>query len=131
MNIFLKSAAGVLIALILWLTLNKYSKETSVLLSLTVCAMVITVAMTVMNPVIDFLHKIKQVGEIDNSYFSILLKVVGIGMLSEICSIICKDAGNETLAKGLQLMTSVLVLWISIPIFEKLLSLLDSILEVI
>ena len=131
MSIFLKSAAGVLTALILWLSLNKNSKEISVLLTLSVCAMVVTAALTVLNPVIDFLSKIREVGNVDSTYFSILLKVVGIGMVSEICSIICKDAGNETLAKALQIMTSILVLWLSIPIFEKLLSLLDAVLEAI
>lgn len=131
MNLFLKSAAGILVALILWLSINKNSKEISVLLTLAVCAMVITATMTVFNPVIDFLYEIIEIGKIDSLYVSILLKVVGIGMISEICSIICKDAGNETLAKSLQFMTSIIVLWLSIPIFEKLLSLLDTVLEAI
>ena len=131
MNIFLKSAAGILTALILWLVVNKYNKEISVMLTLAVSAMVVIAAMTVFHPVIDFLHQVKEIGEIDSTYFSILLKVVGIGMISEICSIICKDAGNETLAKALQLMTSFLVLWLAIPVFEKLISLLDAVLEAI
>ena len=131
MNIFLKSAAGILTALILWLVVNKYNKEISVMLTLAVSAMVVIAAMTVFHPVIDFLHQVKEIGEIDSTYFSILLKVVGIGMISEICSIIFKDAGNETLAKALQLMTSFLVLWLAIPVFEKLISLLDAVLEAI
>ena len=131
MNIFLKSTAGVLTALILWLTVNKHNKEISVMLTLAVSAMVVIAAITVFHPVIDFLHQVKEIGEIDSTYFSILLKVVGIGMISEICSIICKDAGNETLAKALQLMTSFLVLWLAIPVFEKLISLLDAVLEAI
>lgn len=131
MSIFLKSAAGVLTALILWLCLNKSSRELSVLLTLTVCSMLVTAAMTVFQPVVDFLDRLRQLGNMESTYFSILMKVVGIGMLSEICSILCRDAGNETLSKTLQLLTSGVVLWLSIPVFEKLLSLLESVLEAV
>ena len=45
MNVFIKAVAGVLIALILWISLGKQNKDFSVLLTLMVCAMVFMVAM--------------------------------------------------------------------------------------
>ena len=131
MNDFLKITAGSLTALLLWLMLNKNAKDMAVLLTLSICALIFVGTVTFFQPVIDFLRRLQIVGALDYELLSVILKVVGVGIIGEICILICKDAGNETLAKGLQLMTSVLVLWISIPIFEKLLSLLDSILEVI
>lgn len=128
MEVFLKASAGVLTALILWLSLNKYNKENAVLLTLAVCAMVVTAAIAFLRPIIDFLQKLQGIGDLDSDLLAVILKAVGIGLITEISALICKDAGNESMGKALQILSSVAVLWISIPVFEKLISLLDKIL---
>lgn len=128
MNLLLKASAGVLTALILWLTLNKHAKDMSVLLTLAVCAMVVTVSVGFLQPVVSFLRRIQELGNLDSDLLSVVLKVVGIGLITEIATLICKDAGNESMGKALQILSTVAVLWMSIPVFEKLLSLLDKIL---
>ena len=128
MSLLLKASAGVLTALILWLTLNKHAKDMSVLLTLAVCAMVVTVSIGFLQPVVSFLRRIQELGNLDSDLLSVVLKVVGIGLITEIATLICKDAGNESMGKALQLLSTVAVLWMSIPVFERLLSLLDKIL---
>lgn len=128
MSVFLKATAGVLTALIFWLSLNKNTKDLSVLLTLAVSAMILTAAFAFLQPVVDFMRKIVSLGDLDDDLLSVILKVVGVGMIGEICTLICKDAGNESMGKALQIMSAIVVLWISIPVFEKLLSLLDKIL---
>lgn len=128
MNVFLKVAAGVLISLIIWLSLEKQSKDISVLLTIAVCAMIVIAAMNCFRPVMAFFEKIQDIGNLDRDLLSIILKVVGIGLITEICTLICKDAGNESMGKGLQILSTVVVLLLSIPVFEKLLTLLDKIL---
>ncbi len=128
MHTFLKAIAGILIALLLWICLNKYNKEHATILTLVVCAAVITVAMTFLQPLVDFVKKLQDIGNIDVNLITVVLKVVGIGMLSEFVALICKDSGNESMGKALQTLSSILVLWLSIPVFERLLTLLDEIL---
>lgn len=128
MNVFWKTAAGILTALILWLSLSKHSKDISVLMTIAVCAMVISAAMSFLRPIVEFLRRIQAVGNLDGDLLSVILKVVGIGIVAEISTLICKDAGNESMGKALQFLSATAVLWISIPVFEKLLTLLDKIL---
>ena len=128
MNVFLKTAAGILTALILWLSLSKHSKDIAVLMTMAVCAMVIGAAISFLQPIVDFLRKIQTVGNLDEELLSVILKVVGIGVITEISTLICRDAGNESMGKVLQFMSAAAVLWMSIPVFEKLLTLLDKIL---
>lgn len=128
MGVFLKAVAGILTALILWLSLDKHGKDFSILLTLAVCAMIITVAMSFLQPVVDFINKIQTIGNLDNDLLAVILKVVGIGLIAEISTLICKDAGNESMGKALQILASVVIVWMSIPVFEKLLSLLDNLL---
>lgn len=128
MNVFWKTAAGILTAIILWINLSKTNKDTSVLMSLAVCAMAIMAAASFLQPVVSFINKIKEIGKLDEGLVSTVLKVVGVGIITEIVALICKDAGNESMGKALQFVSAGAVLWISIPVFEKLLVLLDRIL---
>lgn len=131
MSVFLKTVAGVLTAVILWISLNKNAKDYSVLLTLAVCAMVILSSVVFLQPIVNFLGKIQEAGSLDSDLTAIILKSVGIGVLTEVSTLICKDAGNESMGKALQILATTVVLWISIPVFERLLSLLDEILGAI
>ena len=128
MNEFLKATAGVLTGLILFLCLNKHSKDSSILLTLAVCAMVLLSTISILRPVLAFLKKVQTIGDLDNDLLSVLLKAVGIGMIAEISMLICKDAGNESMGKTIQMMATAVVLWISIPVFDRLLVLMNKIL---
>ena len=128
MNVFIKAVAGVLVALILWISLGKQNKDFSVLLTLMVCSMVFMMAISFLRPLVQFVKKLQSMGGLDKDMVGVVMKAVGIGVIGEICTLICKDAGNESLGKALQFLATTVVLWISIPVFEKLLTLLDDIL---
>lgn len=131
MDIFLKAVAGILTAVILWLSVHKDNKGISTLLTLAVCVMVFSVCAYFLQPIIDFIHKLELLGELDETLLSVILKVVGIGLLTEISAAICKDSGNESMGKSLQILSAVTVIWLSIPVFERLITLLDKILGTI
>ena len=131
MNVFLKVIAGVLTAVILWLCVNKENKGISILLSLAVCIMVITAGLSFFKPVIDFIYQLRDLGKINEDLLEVILKVIGIGILTELSTVICKDAGNESMAKSLQILSAIIVIRISIPVFETLISLLEEILGTI
>jgi len=128
MSIYLKVAACVMAALMVWLCVNRYNKDISAVISLAVCAMILLSAMTFINPVVRFVEKLQITGNLDSDLLTVVLKAVGIAIIGEMCMLVCKDAGNESMGKALQLLSAATALWISIPVFEKLLTLLDGIL---
>lgn len=128
MEIFTKSAGGILIAILLCLVLSKQGKEFSLLLTVLVCCMVAAVAIGYLEPVVAFLKKLQIVGQLDSSLLEVVLRAVGIGVLSEITGLICADAGNAALGKSLQILACAVVLWMSIPLFTSLLELVEEIL---
>ena len=128
MNIYWKIAVGILTALILWINLSRSNKDLAVLISLAICAMSGIAGIAFLQPIVEFIKKLQHVGNLDSELVAVVLKVVGIGMISEISALICKDAGNESLGKTLQFVSAATVLWISIPVFDKLIALLDRIL---
>ena len=128
MNVFWKTSAGILTAVILWINLCKNNKDSSVLLSLSVCAMAIISSISFLQPVISFIKRLQGIGKLDENLVNVVLKAVGIAMVTEIAVLICRDAGNESMGKTLSFVSLSAVLWLSIPVFEHLLNLLEGIL---
>lgn len=131
MNDFIKTVAISLIAVILCLILAKQGKDISVLLTTTVCAAILSVMAGYMRPVIDFFRKLQSIGQLDSEIFAILLKAVGIGVLSEITALICADSGNSALGKTLQMLSAAVIIWISLPLLNNILQIVENILEAI
>lgn len=128
MGTFFQAAAAVLVASVLALTLSKQDKEQATLLTIGVCCMVVIGAVSFLKPVLDLLVELENIGNLNSEMVRILLKVVGIGLVSEIASMICSDAGNSSMGKALQMLSSAVILWISIPVFQALLELIQEIL---
>lgn len=128
MSIFLKAAAGVVVAVVLCITLSKAGKDFSLLLSLLVCCMVVGVGLSYLESIFDFFEALQRVGNLDKDKITIVLKATGIGLLAEITNLICIDAGYSTLGKSVKVLSTAVVLWLALPLLESLLDLLDTIL---
>lgn len=131
MDIMVKAAACVLLALVLYWMLAKQDKDISVLLSTVVCTMIAAAAVMQFEPVLSFLNRLGTTAQLDPQLLQILFKAVAIGLIGEITGLICNDAGNSALAKTLQLLSSVVVLMLSLPLFEALLELIEGLLSTV
>lgn len=127
MELYWKTAAAVLLAVVMILTLRR--QEMGLLLGMAVCAMAALAAMQYLEPVVELVDSVREFGELDEQLLVILLKAVGIGLLTEIAGMICADSGNSSLGKSLQLLGTAVILWLSIPLFTGLLDLIREILE--
>ena len=127
MELFIKASAGILIAVILCVALSRQGKDFSILLSLTVCCMVLLLSSTYLQEILSLVDHVTSMGNIDQELIRVLLKIAGIGLLSQVATLVCIDAGNQTLAKALQLMATALVLYLSIPLMEEMLLLIESV----
>lgn len=128
MGIFFQACGGALIAVILYLCLGKQGKDLGLLLTLACCCLILIPAVHYLEPVMEFVGQLEDLGKLDRELVSVVLKAAGIGFLSEICGLICADAGNSALGKSLQLLGSGAILWLSLPLFQALLELLQEIL---
>lgn len=128
MDLFWKAAAGALLTAVLGLALGKWNKDMGVLLSMAVSCMIAMIVVSYLEPVLDFLRQLEVLGDLQGDMLGILLKALGIGMVAEIAGMVCADAGNSSLSKGLQMLGGAVILWLSIPIFNALLELIQEIL---
>ena len=127
MGLFLKCSAGVLVAVVLILALGR--KDLGLILSMAVCAMTAMAAAQLLEPVTALLDTLESLGGLDGALVAILFKAVGVGLITDIAAMVCTDSGNASLAKAVGLLGTAAVLWLSLPMFEALLSLIQEILE--
>lgn len=128
MDIFIKAAAGILITVVISLVLSKQSKDYAVLLVIFACCMVGISAVEYFQEIVEFIRSLESLGNLNSQIISILFKSVGIGLLSEITTMICADSGNAALGKILQILSTAVILWLCIPLFSKLLELVEQVL---
>lgn len=127
MELFLRSVALVLVAVLLTMVLRQ-QHEIGVLLSLGVCTAVCIAAAGMLNPVLEFLQELRRVGELDSGFLTILLKSAGIGFLSELAALICSDAGENAMAKAVQMLANAATLLLSLPLLRQVLTILEEVL---
>ena len=131
MDGYIKAVAVALIAAVIGLVLAKQNKDTALLLTIMACGLILIATMGYLRTITDFLATLEALIGLEGDHFRILLKIVGIGLLSEVASMICSDAGNGSLGKSLQILATVLILCLSIPLLQQLLELIRGILEVL
>jgi stage III sporulation protein AD len=128
MSGYLQAAAGVLLAVILVLALGKEGKQTALLVVLAVVSMIGTLAVGYLQPVVDFVQRLAEMSGLDQQLLAVVIKAAGISLIGEMASLICADTGNGTLAKGLKLLSAAVILRLSLPLMERLVEMLESVL---
>ena len=68
---------------------------------------------------------------VDNSLIKLLLKIVGVGYLTEFCSGIISDFGAPNVADKVGICGKITIVLLALPIFESLLSLVDAFLTLV
>lgn len=68
-------------------------------------------------------------GGVDTEYVKILLKGVGICYLTALCTDICRDCGENTLASQITLAGKIAVMMISLPLFVSIIGIVKSLLD--
>ena len=128
MNGFYQAAVLTLLGAILFLVLGKRSGELAVILCLAVCSLVGMIALQYWRQIAEFIQKLQDSFGFDREMVRILYKVTGIGILTEICVAICSDSGNTALGKSLQLVSCLVMVYLSIPMFQEMLQLIQEML---
>ena len=121
MELYFKGAAGILLAAVLGLALQKQEKDLSAVLTAAVIAMAAVLMLRLLEPVTELLRQLEQVGNLRSDALELLLKAAGIGLTAEVAGLVCADAGNAALAKMLRLRGTAAILCLSVPMFTALL----------
>ena len=126
MDDFWKTTALVLLTVILSLSLDKTERDISAVMGIVVLCIAACAAVTILNPVLNYLVELQRLFHLPDDLISILLKAVGIALVAELSASICADAGNASLGKMLQILGGAAVLTLSVPMFRTLMTIIKE-----
>ena len=126
MDDFWKTTALVLLTVILGLSLEKTERDISAVMGIVALCVAGCAAVTILEPVLDYLVELQRLFHLPDSLFRALLKAVGIALVAELSATICTDAGNASLGKMLQILGGAVVLTLSVPMFRTLMTIIKE-----
>lgn len=111
--------AGIsLAALILGMFLRRHNKTVSLLLIMFACAAVFFESISSLSEIVDSLNELASgMGEI-SSYLKIMFKVLGIALITQIISDICRDSGESALAGQTEVAAKIIIVTLILPLLQ-------------
>lgn len=89
---------------------------------------ILGIIMNWFTPIISAIENIISKTGINSSLIENILKIVGIGYLTEFASNICLDSGNSSIADKVQLAGKTFILISSLPIITNLIDIISGLL---
>lgn len=127
MEIFQIAGIGIL-ATIIVIILKDTRPEFALYISIVTGVIIFSFVLNKLVYVIDVLRVLSTKANMETTYFSTILKIIGIAYITEFSSQISKDAGEGSIAMKIELGGKVLIMVLAIPI---LLALMDLILKIL
>ena len=109
-----------IVAAAICILVKQYKPEFAMLVSLCSGILIFTLIMLNLSPVLEQIRSYTARASLDNEYFKVLLKSLGICYLSSIASDTCSDAGQTAIAGKIELAAKVAVVLLALPLFGKI-----------
>lgn len=126
---FFQGAALAIITALLCAVLKKQDGVFAAALSALCAGILFLFAFRFLEPVVDFAGKLQAIGGIDRTLSGVLLKSVGIGLITELSVAICEDAGEGSLGKMARFCGSAAAVYLALPLLGGVLDLLEELLN--
>ena len=110
-----------LISSVLYMVVKKYCPEYSVLAEIGAVLLVFTLLFPYIKTIVDFYYEYTEYSGISNDYIKIVVKTVGIAILTQFASGVCKDSGQIALSDKIELAGKLIVAVLAIPMAQALL----------
>ncbi|MEE0914032.1 MAG: SpoIIIAC/SpoIIIAD family protein [Ruminococcus sp.] len=128
MNILSISLLAV-IAVIIMVMLKPKNGEIAIMLGICASVIILLSVLSQVTQIMDTVNNIIAVSGISTSYIVILLKVIGICLITEFAVNTCKDAGSQSLAGNVSLAGKILVTITALPLYSDILSTVTGLLN--
>ena len=109
--------------------LKNIKPELSLLVSLCGGIVILIMIINSLTTVVTSFSNIVSKTSINTQLFSSILKIVGIGYLTEFGANVCQDSGNGSLADKILLAGKVIILCLALPIVNSMLNVIIGLIQ--
>ena len=124
MEIFLKIIGLSFLTTISFLILKPSKPDLAMIVGLAGSVCVFLYIIDLVEQVFGLFDYIMQLTHLDSKLFTLLIKIVGVGYITEFSANLCMDSGNSSMASKILLAGKLVIFVMSIPIITTLLELI-------
>lgn len=117
MNI-LKFLFIAIILTVVYVLFNKYKPEYAIIIQVASVAIIGFYVISFVGDVLETSKNIAELSNINIEFFSLLIKALGIAILTKMATEICNDGDNTSLAYTVELGGKVIILSLCIPMIK-------------
>lgn len=110
-----------LVGVIMAMFLRTQKAEYSIFLSICIAILILFCVLGLFSSAKEQLSSLSVYLSMDNQYYGLLFKMIGITYLCEFCSGICKDAGYQAIGSQIEIFGKISILLAGVPILMTLL----------
>lgn len=128
MDIFQIAAIGIL-GTVLAVTVKPYRAEISILIGVGTGLLILFQIIGSVSGIFQEFYDLIARSGVDLSYFTLIVKIIGIAYITQLASEICKDAGQGSVALKVELAGKVMVMALTVPLISQFLQVIIEILQ--
>lgn len=114
----LKIAGTVLCEMLVYTLIKQYKPEYAPLSQLAAAAVLIFIIGDEIRDSLSAFSSLAGIGKISSEYVSVLIKVLGISLVTQVLSDMCRDSGNTSAATRLEFSGKVIIVAASLPVIK-------------
>lgn len=118
-----------LCGLLLTVLLRDYNKTISLIVVMATAVIIFVSVAHNLSGIFGYISKISSGAEGTAEYIKLMMKVLGITLISQFVSDMCRDAGENSLANQTETSVKIIVVLMVLPLFESVLNIITGLLE--
>ena len=126
MSTVVQIGALAIVAAVLCVLVRTHTGALAVLLSLCASVVILLLSFQCFSPILSVLRQLRELTGLDEAATAPMLKVAGIGILTQTAASICEDSGEKTLSRSVEIGGTVLSLYASLPLISAVLDLMKE-----
>ena len=115
-----------LISGLLSVLVQKSAPANALLITISAAVMIALVSVSFLEPVLSFVRMVENDCAVSGVYTGAMIKCLLITIVTRLGTSLCKDQGQSGIASVLDFGGTMISIWIALPLFEALLSMLEE-----
>ena len=128
MEILIKAAVIGVTGTIFAIVIRKFNGEISLLLAVALVSVIIYMAGDTARETITYIKELSNETGMSALYISPVIKTVGIAIVTEMTSKVCKDGGQSAVSSAIELIGALAAVYVAMPVVRSVLEMLRGLL---
>ena len=118
-----------IIGAVVCMVINQYKPEYTIFVGIATGVVILIFLMPSLLSILEYLENIIEIENIDTKNGGVVLKALGISVITQLASETCKDCGQNSIASKIELGGKISILAISVPLFVSILETLKTVIN--